>query len=301
MQQAMPVFTRLQNVMNNLNFYTHKKGLAIFVSPAFEKVLYLDFAVENNVHIDRDFKLLDVALDSKEEIEYLVVSLQPSKMCVYVGNNDGLQLLKENKRDRVSQLSILPQRTYPYSYLPYHFVDEYLLQLDQGLSLVLASYPYPVFVVGEESMTQRFLATTCNRHAIVASGFLPASRLGKERLLAYIQPHLDNWQQIVYDHLMHKIERAKVENKLAWGSRSIWMTGIKQGALLVAERNCKYPDRRFGKNDNLYNLPVAFNHAFYLTDAADEVAEKLLETGGKIQLVEKGSLSQYAHIAMVSN
>ncbi|MBK8610670.1 MAG: hypothetical protein IPL84_12215 [Chitinophagaceae bacterium] len=43
---------KLKTIINNLNFDTHKKSIAIYVSPVFEKVLYLDIAVEEKIIID---------------------------------------------------------------------------------------------------------------------------------------------------------------------------------------------------------------------------------------------------------
>ena len=40
------VMGKLRSVISNLNYNTHKKSIAIYVSTVFEKVLYLDIAVE---------------------------------------------------------------------------------------------------------------------------------------------------------------------------------------------------------------------------------------------------------------
>jgi hypothetical protein len=40
------VIHKLKTIIRNLNFSTYKKSIAIFVSPVFEKVLYLDIPVE---------------------------------------------------------------------------------------------------------------------------------------------------------------------------------------------------------------------------------------------------------------
>ena len=45
---VMLVMQKLRAIINNLNFNTYKKSLAIYVSPVFEKVLYLDLSL---IHI----------------------------------------------------------------------------------------------------------------------------------------------------------------------------------------------------------------------------------------------------------
>lgn len=299
-QQALPLFARLQYAMNNLNFYTHKKGLAVFASPAFDKTLYLDFEVEDHLHIDKDFKLLDLAKFKKDEKHYLLLFLQAETSTVYLGNETDLKLIKENKRDSSNSAASTTHLPYPHAYLPVTFMDNYLLQIDNGLGLLSTAYPYPVFVAGEEKLVDRFLAYTLNKHVIAATAAVKYNRLNKDKLTAFVLQYLDNWEEMNQKIQLHKLDRARVEGKLAWGTRAIWNSGIRAGAVLVAEKGYTYPARKFEKQDRLYNLPVAFNQEFYLADAADEVAEKVLEAGGNICLLENGSLIKYAHLAMIS-
>ena len=51
---------KLNVVFNNLNFSTHKKSLAIYLSPVLEKVLYLDITVEEKVIVDESFAIRDL-------------------------------------------------------------------------------------------------------------------------------------------------------------------------------------------------------------------------------------------------
>ena len=46
------VIQKLKKVVRELNFNTFKKSIAIYVSPVFEKVLYLDIPMEQKVVVD---------------------------------------------------------------------------------------------------------------------------------------------------------------------------------------------------------------------------------------------------------
>jgi hypothetical protein len=43
------VMAKLRSIISKLNYNTHKKSIAIYVSPVFEKVLYLDISVEEKI------------------------------------------------------------------------------------------------------------------------------------------------------------------------------------------------------------------------------------------------------------
>src|SRR5579872_5704367 len=70
-ETAMAVTIRLKNLVNNLNFNTHKKALALFVSPAIEKVFYLDIPVNEKIVIDESFEIRDLVYCKKQVIQYL--------------------------------------------------------------------------------------------------------------------------------------------------------------------------------------------------------------------------------------
>jgi len=48
---------KLRFIIQNLNYSTHKKSIAIYVSPIFEKVLYLDIPVEEKIMVDESFEI----------------------------------------------------------------------------------------------------------------------------------------------------------------------------------------------------------------------------------------------------
>lgn len=58
-KQTAPVITKLKHVIGNLDYRTHKKGIAIFVSTVSEKVYYLEARVEEKIAIDEVFESQD--------------------------------------------------------------------------------------------------------------------------------------------------------------------------------------------------------------------------------------------------
>src|SRR5450755_811284 len=55
--QAFPLISKLQSLIHEINYNTHKKSLAIFVSPLAKQVFYLDFAVEEKMVVDESFEI----------------------------------------------------------------------------------------------------------------------------------------------------------------------------------------------------------------------------------------------------
>ena len=74
-EKATPVIKKIHKVLNELNYYTHKKSIAIFVSPLIDKVYYLDMVVEEKVIIDESFEIRDLIYSKKEIHKYLLAVL----------------------------------------------------------------------------------------------------------------------------------------------------------------------------------------------------------------------------------
>ena len=83
---AVPVIVKLQNLIRHLNYNTHKKSIAIFVSPLIEKVYYLDIRVEEKIVIDESFEIRDLVYSKKQNIQYLVLLLSAERSKMYLGN-----------------------------------------------------------------------------------------------------------------------------------------------------------------------------------------------------------------------
>jgi hypothetical protein len=66
-KQTTPLITKLKHIIGNLDFRTHKKGIAIFVSSVSEKVYYLEGEVEEKITIDEFFEFHDEIFRKKED------------------------------------------------------------------------------------------------------------------------------------------------------------------------------------------------------------------------------------------
>ena len=52
--ESLPVIAKLKDVINKLNYNTHKKSITIFVSPLTEKICYLNIPVRKKLLLMKD-------------------------------------------------------------------------------------------------------------------------------------------------------------------------------------------------------------------------------------------------------
>jgi len=74
-EMGMIVMQKLRTIIRTLNFNTFKKAVAIYVSPVFEKVLYLDIPVEEQIIVAESFEIRDLVYCKQQLHNYQAVLL----------------------------------------------------------------------------------------------------------------------------------------------------------------------------------------------------------------------------------
>ena len=147
--------------------------------------------------------------------------------------------------------------------------------MDQGLSLVLKAYPFPVFVLGAQNILDYFRQITNNERHIVGYVHGNFEEASEARVRAALRSYLDDWQQVRQTSLLHQLRAAEDEGKLTKGIRQVWEAAPgRRARLLVVEKG-------------------------FMEDKVETILEKILAGGAEIQFVEAGVLRDYGQIALV--
>jgi len=290
LDQAILVLEKLREAIRTLNYNTHKKSVAIFVSPLVEKVYYLDIAVEERIVVDDSFEIRDLVYSKKQEIRYLVLLLSANESRMYLGNCSSFLLIKSNVPENAHAFEHdapgkVGNFSDPAAYREL-LLDKFLFHMDQGLSWILKAYPFPVFVLGAEKVLGHFRQITRHEKNIVGfvhGNFLDAT---ESTIRAAMEPYLADWQKVRQSHLLNRIRAAADEMKLSAGIReAVKASTCRNSRLLLVEKG--------------YSETTHGNNPFYIKDAVDAVIEKVLAGGGDVEFVEDGILKAYDHIALI--
>lgn len=303
---ARLVIQKLKNIIRNLNFSTFKKSIAIYVSPVFEKVLYLDIPVQEKILVDGSFEIRDLLYSKKEMQQYLVLILSGKWSKVYLGNSSSFRKVKSNVPDHIAAFrNDTPEIVANFSDASYKkevLLKKFIQHTDQGLSFLLQSYPFPVFVMGTKKMLGYFKAITKNAKNI--GGYIHGNytESKEEKLSHTLKPYLDNWKKVKLDDLRHQMEKAADAGKLALGIRDVWKQASQhRGRLLIIEKNFMCPAQQGAREDVIFMPAEPYNKFSYIKDTVDDIIEKVLEDGGDVEFVEDGVLSEYQQISLIQH
>jgi hypothetical protein len=301
---AVLVLQKLRTIIKNLNFSTFKKSIAIYVSPVFEKVLYLDIPLQQKIIVNGSFEIRDLLYAKKELRRYLVLIVTGKWSKVYLGDASSFTKLKANVPDHIGAFkNDLPEKTANFSDPAYKkevLLKKFLHHTDEGLKFLLHIYPLPVFIMGTKKTLGYFKSITRNEKSI--AGYVAGNyeETAERELGQVLKPYLNNWKKVKTEDIFHQLERAADEKKLSSGIRNVWKQATQhKGKLLIVEKNYLCSAQQGGREGVIYMPVEPYNKFSYIKDAVDDVIEKVLENGGDVEFVEDGSLNDHHHICLI--
>ncbi|HEY6978052.1 MAG TPA: hypothetical protein VH396_17250 [Chitinophagaceae bacterium] len=302
--KVWPVVLRLNGVIQNLNYNTQKKSVAIFVSPVTEQVYYLNIPVEERIVIDETFEIRDVIYSKKQNIEYLVLMLSGERSKMYVAKNSKFTLIKSNVPDNLvtDEINIdeKEKRLSDPGRGKEQFPDKFLHQMDEDLKLILDAYKLPVFAVGDENILERFKKITKNTEKLL--GFIPGNYLdaSEKEMNKIFQPYIQDWKMVKQQNILQEIGKAVDYERVSFGMQNVWeAANHKSCRLLVVEKDFVHPVQAGDKINKIFPEDIKGDNPFYIKDAVDNVIEKVLQSGGDVEFIENGMLKDYGRIALI--
>jgi hypothetical protein len=291
-EKAVPVFHKLFSLIKNLNYSTHKKSIAVFVSPIIEKVYYLNVPVKEKIIIDESFGIRDLIHSKKEIYKYLVLMLSNERNSIFLGDPSQFTRIVSNTPESIANFTDV-------SYGKEQLLDKFLQHTDNGLGNILQSYSFPLFVVGTENLVEHFKKLTHNNDRVLYYIHGNYEVAEETEIRKAIIPYLTDWKKVKQQYLLLQLSTYLKTKKLAIGIEEVWTkASLKKGRLLVVEKNYMYPAQCDAEED-IYNSADAENNSYCIKDAVDDVIKKVLESGGDVEFVDKNILKDYQRIALI--
>lgn len=265
--KALPVLTRIQQLIAGINFSNYKRSIALLASPYSSQLFYLDFPVTETVRTGENLDIREVVKAKSKEIQYLVLLLNNHSAKMYKGTSTSLSCIKINQE--------------PSDPVSGHDVN-FLYKMDQGLDLILKAYRLPVFVLGQPQALEQFRQLTNHEDDILS--YMPTSidTMDEAAMLMTIEPEMKLWNKHKARFLLKKLHKAQEEGKLSAGIKAVWNTATHhRSQLLVIEEN----------------VPAV--GPYHMKDLVDDIIGKVLKDGGDVEFVVPGTLSDFQQIALI--
>lgn len=299
---ALPLKQKLDRIISEIDFKTKKKSVAIYLSPVFEKVIYLDTKVDERIMIDSSFEIRDLVYSNKHLHKYLLLILSGKESRLYLGNSENFEKLA-SPGSVYAHVNDAPEKVLNFSDMSERkqiIRGKFLQHTDNLLDKVLKEHQYPLFVMGTEKLLGHFKKHT--KHSDTVFKYIIGNYEDHTlpQLKAIIKPHLASWFRAQQKAVLVQLEKAADKKKLVYGIKNVWnAVNNFHGRLLVVERNFMVAARFSEKNDSIELAKMPYDKRPDTMDIVDDVIEKVLENGGEVEFVDKDLLKAYNQIALV--
>ncbi len=297
-REIRKLIEKLNKTVKSIDIRHNLDGLAIFVNNNFEKVVRLPFPVKDRVIIDEHFATRDLIRAINRGINYYTLSVSAGFVRLFEAYRDKFQEITEggfpyaNPYPRGSNLeestSIKEARLREF----FNMVDKSFTNIDNQhpMQLVIAGVERNIALYREVSgLTDKIITT-------IEGNYDNAS---PHDLAAIIWPEVKNTMAEKRRQVIKKLDEATGRKKLVTGIEEVWkLAGQDRGELLVVEEDYQQAARISG-NGNSITLINDRGVPGATDDLVDEIAEKVVSTGGSVVFTENGSLHNYNHIALI--
>lgn len=297
------IMQKLRSITKEVKPDGKVKSVALFVSPVFEKLFYLDVSVEEKIIIDESFEIRDLLYSRKQKNHFLIFMLSARQSRMYAWNTENFaRIITDYPEEASAYENEAPERVANFSDMSDRKeinLQKFLQQMDISLGQVLKDNPFPVMVVGAEKVLGHFRQLTKNGQSIISyvSGNHDADTL--PQLTKLLMPHAMKHNHDRQQALLKIIEEAAGAKKMVSGIIDSWKAACQQKArLLIVEKDFMYPAEKTDQDD-IEELQPPYNRFSYLRDAVDDLMEKVLSGGGDVEFVNNDMLKDHGRIVLL--
>lgn len=292
---------KLDELQHTIDYSSYKKSIAIYASPVFHKIYYLDIAVEEKIIIDDSFEIRDLVFAKKDLHKYLILVLSQQHYRFVIGNTTQfIHIISSDTKKPAMLPQHLPHQANDAAHPQHSELPRFLHLTDYCLGRVLASWDLPLFVLGPEQVTSHFKKISHHHNRVIS--YVPGNyeKAGEQEIGKVLAPYVADWRNVCQQNVLGKLEAAVNSNTLSAGVHNVWRDAQhKNGRLLVVEKNYMYAAVKDADMEDMIQPGEEDSTPFYIKDAVDDIIEKVLQYGGDVEFVDEGLLAPYQQIALI--
>jgi len=302
---TLPVIEKLHALTQDLKIPAGKLGMALYVSPVFGNVYFLDALPPERVVVDESFEIRDL-LFSQKQIQPYILFLLSSEKCkllfcdgreflpVKMDSPSSLDAYWSDETERVANFSD------PVVYKT-NQIEKFMRQMDKELIHLVQQRKYPVFLMGSRTILGLYMSITHAKPFIkgsVEGNFESASPV---ELQIAIRSEIRKWRKGEEASLLRQIDEAAGQRKLACGIEAVWKDAYdKKGRLLIVEKGFVAAGEHVSGGKIVYKPTGTHNDFHVSNDIVDDVMELVLKNGGDVAFTDDGVLASCGHIALIN-
>ncbi|MQS10858.1 chemotaxis protein [Streptomyces kaniharaensis] len=298
----LDVAEQLDRALAEVDLVHAEDGLVIYAAPGEHQVWSLPRPVPARVVVAETFLTRNLVSAFTAGAPYWVLTVAADRVALFSGT--GTRLV-EHSGNGLPLDQVGPdwdvERQERIGNVPSTFTDEetrrFLRSADTALAAVLEADNRPLYVLGEAAAIALLddVGTTAKR----AAAQVPRGGLGHASAAAVaeaVRPTVAEQGRKAVTELHERLDQAQGIKGLAAGIDEVWQTVVEGRATLVVVEEDYWQLVRVADN---HLVPAEADEPDVREDMVDEIVERALDTGARVQFVPEGELAVRGRIAAV--
>ncbi len=289
---------KLNKTVSSIDVRQNLDGLAIFVNKSFERVVRLPFPVRERIIIDDSFATRDLIRAMNRGVNYYILSVSAGFVRLFEAYRDKFSEITEGGFPYANPFSrgtnLEESTSWKEARLRefFHMVDKSFLQIHH-------QHRMPIVIAGVERNISLYKEVTTFSDKIILTLEGNYDNTSAHELALLIWPEVKKKMAEKRRQVLKKLDEAIGRKRLVTGIEEVWKLASEgRGELLVVEEDYQQA-ARVSTNGNTITLVNSRGIPGTTEDLVDDIAEKVVSTGGRVVFAENGSLNRYNQIALV--
>ncbi|MFW5792817.1 MAG: hypothetical protein ACOCWC_00935 [Bacteroidota bacterium] len=295
-REAEPYINEIKKIIETVDVRSNMDGLALFVSKNFSDKVDLPFPVKDRVIIDKTFATRDIIKGLNRSTRYYILELSLHGARLFYCFRDEAIEVNNDIFPVKSEFDSLNLNPADISREKEKYIKEFFNNVDKLFQSIFKEDPAPLVLAGVKKNIAYYTEVCDNKSAIAGTldGNYENAKAHEMGKLTW--PIIDSLKQEERQRLIDELHEATGAHKSAFDISDLWRFA-KEGRvnILIIEEDFEQKAYLNNKGDLILNSEDSINGA--IEDAVDELAEIVMNKGGRVVFVEKGQLNDFGKIA----
>jgi hypothetical protein len=197
-EKADGLILSIKSLMDQIDLNHLKKGLGIYVSPNYSKLVFFPLPIEEKIIIDTSFEISDIIESLDKMIDYFIIALSKNSTKLYKGYGNSLFEINDENFPQHFENEFQISRTSPYSMyndeeskFNEKQLDDYFRKIDKLLNLYTKNEP--IVVLGVIEHISRFKLISKHQNNIIANFKGNFDKHTNHEIIEMIWPEIENY------------------------------------------------------------------------------------------------------------
>lgn len=294
------ILKNLKKLVESIDISHNQEGQALFVSKSLAEKVDLPFRVNERVVINHTFATREIIMGINRSPRYFTLALSASKARLFESYRDRLVEVHLNGFPMNSDLPLYEYNPSDMSREKEKKLKEFFNRVDKAFQEFYKIENLPLVLVGVQKNLGYFREVADHKNLVIATvegnyDDVPVHEIGR-----HVWPLVKEHMNILRNGVLEDLNDAVSAQKYVSGLGEIWrMADEGRMRMLIVEEDFRQMALLNPDNSLKFAEGTAFQSEGFIDDVVDEVAEKVIEKGGRVVFVDNGVLKHHQRIAAV--